>query len=267
MRRAARPRGGLAALPTSLVGLGAALAGCGHKPAPPPRPGPKVSPSLVTRRPITDDPGERDDGLEVSSGKGHVEPARVEAGLAPIRDALSRCYPDRVGKRRWLAGHLALRWEVAADGAIARVLLTESDLGAWPIEQCVLAAARQAHFGAPIGGPAEVSLPLAFSLCTARAAGGCAGGAVVWDDEHSVRAVGRQLARLDACAAAGAMPGDVQITIYAGLHGRPASVGFASAVSELGDAWTACAASAVLAWHLPDPKGQVAKLAVRYRPR
>lgn len=252
------------------LGLGAALTSCGHKSAPPP--GPAVSPALVTRRPVADDPGERDDGLEVSSGKGHVEPAALEAGLAPYRDALSRCYTDRVGKRRWLAGHLGLRWEVAADGAITRVLLADSDLGAWSIEQCVLATARQARFGRPIGGPAEVSLPLAFSLCTAGTgvSAGCAGGTVTWDDEHSVRSVGRQLARLDACAAgatAGAAPEGVQITLYVGARGRVASVGFASAASELGDAWAACAEKAVLGWHLPDPKGQIAKLAVRYRPR
>jgi hypothetical protein len=302
---------------------GLALAGCGGaKPAEPPQ----VSPRLLTRTPVAD----TDDGVEVVSGKGHIEPAAVEAGLAPHRDALSRCYTQRVGKRRWLGGRLSLRWEVAADGAIEHLVLADSDLGAWPIEKCVLEAAREASFGKPVGGPAEVSLPLEFSP-TGRPA-----SPVIWDDDQSLRAVGGQLVGLDACAEgkagdqgegkaggkgdgkigakiegkggakagakagakiegkagakiegkagakiegkagakiegkAGAkieLPDDVRITLYVGPRGRAESVGFASARAELDPEWADCAEKAALAWRLPDPRGQVAKLAVRYRPR
>lgn len=237
--------------------LGLALAGCG---APKPAEPPQVSPRLLTRTPVADtDP---DDGVEVLSGKGHVEPAAVEAGLAPHRDAVSRCYTQRVGKRRWLGGRLSLRWEVAADGTIEHLLLADSDLGAWPIERCVLEAAREARFGTPVGGPAEVTLPLEF-WATGRPA-----NPAIWDDDQSLRAVGGQLAKLDACAKGKvAMPDEVRITLYVGPRGRAESVGFASPGAELDPDWADCAEKAALAWRLPDPRGQVAKLAVRYRPR
>jgi hypothetical protein len=236
---------------------GIALASCGGgKPAP--EPGPKISAVPLTRVPV-EEPPESDDGVQVITDKGHVEPAAVDAGIAPYREALSSCYTRRVGRRRWLGGHLSLRWEVAADGSIDRVLLADSDLGAWPVEKCVLEAARAASFGVPIGGAAEVTLPLEFS---AR------GTPVVWDDDQSVKAVGGQLAKLDACAKGKvAMPDDVRITVYVGPRGRAQSVGFASPTTVLDDAWATCAEKAALGWRLPDPRGQVTKLAVRYRPR
>jgi hypothetical protein len=205
------------------------------------------------------DDSEAEDGVQVISSKGHVEPRVVEAAIAPHRDALTACYLQRIGKRRWLGGHLMLRWEVAPDGTVDKVLLAENDLGAWPIEKCVLDLARQTSFGPPIGGAAEVTLPLTFS---ARGTPG------LWDDDTSAKAVGTQLAKLDVCARGKpAMPEDVVITIYVGARGRARSVGFASATSVLEDEWATCAEKAALAWHLPDPKGQVIKLAVRYRPR
>ena len=276
------------------LALGLALAGCGG--AKPVEPAPQVSSLPLTRAPVAE-PAETDDGVVVGSGKGHVEPAAVEAAIGPYRGELASCYTQRVGARRWLSGQLVVRWELAADGSLARVVLATSDLGAWPIERCVLDTARRAGFGTPIGGAAEVTLPLEFSLCqpvpVARGARpgqpgepphGCSvgGRAALWDEVASARAVGSQLAKLDACATSVAAatakprpaPDDVEITLYvarvgsrAGRRGRVESVGFASRTSEIDDAWAACAEKAALAWRLPDPGGQIVKLAVRYRPR
>jgi hypothetical protein len=233
-----------------------ALAACGSKP-PAADTGPTVSARPLTRVQVEEP--EADDGVVIAGGKGHVEPEVAVAAIAPHRDQLTACYLQRVGRRRWLGGHLVLRWEVAADGTVDRVLLADNDLGAWPVEKCVLELARDIQFGAPIGGPAEVTLPLAFSA---------KGSVGLWDDDQSAKAVGPQLAKLDACARGQPVtPKDVAITIYVGPRGKPLSVGFGSTASAIADAWATCAEKAVLAWHLPDPKGQVTKLAVRYRTR
>jgi hypothetical protein len=141
------------------------------------------------------------------------------------------------------------------------VKLAESDLGAWPIERCLLEVARAATFGKPTGGDADFSIPLDFSS---------RGRFNLWDELESLKAVGGgQVAALDACAKAkgvqGPPPEDVTITVYVGPQGKAQSVGFASARSVLEDAWAECAEKAALAWRLPDPRGAVAKLAVRYR--
>jgi hypothetical protein len=239
-----------------LCAVGVAVSACGG-PAVRPDPAPTVSAIPLTRVAVPEPAA--DDDVELVTGKGHVEPAVVEAAIAPRRDELTACYLDRVGKRRWLGGQLVLRWDVAADGALTQVVLAESDLGAWPIEKCVLELARAMTFGPPLGGAAEVVLPLTLA---AR------GRAAQWDDAQAEKAVGAQLGKLDGCARGKiAAPDDVVITAYVGPRGRVQSVGFASPHRALDDAWAACAEKLVHAWHLPDPKGQITKLAVRYRPR
>ena len=228
---------------------------------------PQVSAVPLTRVPVED---EADDGVQLVHDKGHMEPSAVEAGLAPHRGALTGCYTQRVGQRTWLGGHVVLRWEIEADGMVARVLLAESDLGAWPVENCLLEVARAAQFGKPVGGRAELTLPLELA---AR------GKPEVWDAAQSAEAIGGQLARLDSCAKGKvAMPDDVSITLYVDRRGRTESVGFASPTTMLDDSWAACAEKAALDWRVPDPKaarrpkaarpprGQMTKLAVRYRP-
>jgi hypothetical protein len=238
-----------------VAGAASAIAACGGsaKPAPPP----ELSARPVTRV-ATEEP-EADDGVQVIASKGHMDPRAVDAGIAPHRAALIACYTERVGRRRWLGGHALLRWEVAADGAITRVLLVSSDLGAWPVEKCLLEVARATTFGKPVGGAAaELLLPLEFSAH---------GQPPLWDVEQSAQAIGGQLTKLAACAKGTAPPTEVAITLYVGPRGRVESVGFASATTSIDEAWATCAEKTALAWQLPDPKGQVTKLAVRYRPR
>ncbi len=221
------------------------------------RPAEPAEPRAV-RVPIEDE--ELEDGVEITSTRGRMDPAVVETGIEPHKEGLGDCYMSRVGQRRWLGGRVSIHWDIKRDGTIAAVKLVESDLGAWPIEKCLLDIARAATFGKPIGGDADFSIPLDFS---AR------GRPAIWDEDESLKAVGGQLAKLDECAKAkgvkGPPPEDVTVTLYAGPFGKVQSVGFASPRSVLDDAWAECAEKAALAWRLPDPRGTIAKLAIRYR--
>ena len=197
-------------------------------------------------------------GVTVLNSKGRMEQAAVEEGIKPHEAELSDCYMTKVGRRRWLGGHVQIHWDIKADGVLAAVKLAESDLGAWPIEKCLLDVARSATFARPIGGPADFVLPLDFTP---------KGGAQVWDEDKSLRAVGGQLAKLDACAKKPkvVVPDDVVITVYVGPQGKAQSVGFSSAASEIEDKWAECATKTATAWRLPDPRGQTAKLSIKYR--
>jgi hypothetical protein len=242
------------------VGLALGAAGCGSAP-PPVDPGPTISATPLTRVAVTED---ADDGGQVVSDKGHLEPAAVDAALASRRAELTRCYTQKVGRRTWLGGKVVLRWAVAADGTLTSVRITESDLGAWPIERCLLDIARQAMFGTPVGGPAELTLP--FELSVAKPLPVALPPAFA-EDAPRAKLIASQLAKLDGCAKGKVVaPGDVVVTIYAGSRGRALSVGFAS-TTDVDDAWSACAEKTALGWRLPESKGQVTKLALRYRPR
>ncbi len=230
--------------------------GCGSSPPPKPAAA-EPPPPRSTRTPVEDEP---DDGVDIIGSKGHMDPAVVDAALEPHKQDLSACYTTRVGKRRWLGGHVALQWDINKAGVITSVKLSESDLGAWSIEKCLLEIARTASFGKPTGGDADVMVPLDFAS---------KGRSSVWDEDQGLKAVGGQLAKLDDCAKAkgvkGGPPDDVTVTVYVGPQGKAQSVGFASAKSELDPVWAECAEKAAMAWRLPDPRGTVAKLAVRYR--
>ena len=233
-----------------------AVLACGGNAAPPPA-APREPVQRTRTEPVSDD--EPEDGVEILSTRGRMDPQLVDAALAPHKEALFDCYMSRVGRRRWLGGHVALHWDINRSGEITAVKLAESDLGAWQIEKCMLEIARAAAFPKPTGGDADFSVPLDFKA-TSRA--------TAWDEDQSLRAVGGQLAKLDECAKAkgvSALPHDVTVTVYVGPQGKAQSVGFASPKSILEDAWGDCAEKTALAWRLPDPKGTIAKLAVRYR--
>jgi|HubBroStandDraft_6_1064221.scaffolds.fasta_scaffold212553_2 hypothetical protein len=237
--------------------LAIALWACGGKPPPPPPP-PAPPPAPVAKRvPIEDSDNDTDEHVTIVHAHGHMEKEAVEAGIAPHQDEMSECYTKLYNRRRWLGGHVLIHWDIKRDGTITAVkLMAESDLGAWPIEKCLLDVARAATFDKPVGGDADFTLPLDF---TAK------GTTVPWTDDQAVKAVGKQLVKLDACGKKEIPPDDVTITLYVGPHGRAQSAGFSSDKSEIPDKWADCAIKAVMAWRLPDPHGIVAKAAVKYR--
>ena len=226
---------------------------CGGKAAPAEKTEPVISATPTTRVPVEDDDSE--EGVQIINARGHMDPKVVETGIAPHTQALAECYTTQLKKRRWLGGHVVLHWDIAKNGTVTAVRLAESDLGAWPIEKCLLDVARLAEFGPPINGDADFQIPLDFAA---------KGRLTTWDEDQAIRAVGGQLVKLDSCATKKvASPSDVTVTVYVGPGGKAQSVGFAS-TAVIDDAWAECAAKAALALRLPDPKGQIAKLAVKY---
>lgn len=237
----------------------------------------------VTRVAIEDESKDEpaEEGVTFVKTKGSIAKEAIEAGLAPHTAALSDCYTTKVGKRRWLGGHVVLHWDLKADGTVTSVKLVESDLGAWAVEKCLLETAWQASFGRPSGGDTEFTVPLDFSPPS---------GTQIWDEDKALRAVGGQLAKLDECekpdpkpkkkkpapkpvkpdksdkpARPETPPSNVVVTVYVGPQGKAQSVGFSSPTSEVGEQWAACAEAAAMSWRLPDPRGQIAKLAIRYK--
>jgi hypothetical protein len=275
------------AVPILLVAT--ACGGGGAKP-PPPEP-PKPVEQKVTRVPIETNEDEPEDGVTFMNKKGTISKEKIDAGLAPHQQAMMDCYTTKVGKRRFVGGEVRLMWLLKADGAIKSVKI-DSNLGAWDIEKCLLDIAWSATFEKPTGNDAEFEIPLNFAATRSTA---------VWDEDMVLRAVGGQLAQLDECPdgpkpknppkgkkapkkvkappkkapppeEAGPPerpeprpPKNVTVTMYIGPLGKTQSIGFSSPTSELGPKWATCASAVAASWRLPDPKGQIAKLAIRYK--
>ncbi len=252
----------------SLIGvagltLATMLCGCGNSPKPvasaverPPRERPP------TRHIVEQQDDDENTDMQLTSSHGTMDPAAIEKAMAGHTTALADCYTEQVGTRRWLGGEVKLHWRIDGNGTLTSVALGDGDLGAWPIEKCMLEIARTIAFPKPKGGKTEFTVPLQFSA---------KGKAVVWDADRSLAAIGGQTKKLDECrklaklsaASNEAEPTTIAITIYAGPGGKAHSVGFATTAGlPPADDWFDCVEKIALGWRLPDPRGQYSKLAI-----
>jgi TonB family protein len=238
-------------VPIAAVAMAVSASACGGAPART-RAAPAIGDSEPT--PVVDD--DPDDGLELLSTQGHLDPDAVRRAIEPHAVSLEACYRERVERRRWLGGEVEITWEVAADGVVTSARLSRSDLGAWAIEKCVLGVAERIAFGAPKGGPTHVAAPLSFSAGSA---------ALAWDDRKATRAMASKPKELETCAKRGQEPTNVSVTVYVGPRGKVQSVGFGSP-SGIDPAWADCAAELAMQWVVDDPRGHVAKLSFLYNP-
>jgi len=262
------------------------LLGCGGSKPPPEKPEEKKV-SLPPPQPEEDEP---EDGVTFKKQKGQISQEAIEAGLAPIKEAMTDCYNSRVGKRKWLGGEVNLKWELKADGSVKSVKITASNVGDWAVEKCLLDLAWNATFEKPSGGDADFDLPLTFTPTRITQD---------WDDDKSLKAIGGQLAQLDDCPEGPKpkgpvkkakkpkkkpppkkvadkkdekperpepkAPSNVLVTVYVGPQGKTQAIGFSSPTSEIGNKWAMCAEKIAAAWRLPDPKGAIAKLKITYK--
>lgn len=250
------------------AGFATALCSCGG--AKPPD-GDTSSSGYRTRTTRAEDP---DDGVSLTTSRGVLEPEQIRATVEPHSEEFSSCYISRVGDRRWLGGKLQLQWQLDASGAVQSVHVNENDLGAWPVEKCVLTAARRLKFPPPRGGATDFTVPLEFSAT---------GSAAIWDEAKSAAALAPHLGKLSACAeppagttASGSpdaaapepsAPAEVTLALYLGSQGQVLSAGFAvEEPTGFSERWAECAYAAALTWKLAEPRVPVAKLTVRYTP-
>jgi TonB family protein len=210
------------------------------------------------RTPPVDD--ESEDGVEIESSKGHLEPHQIEAGVRPHQGALSACYHDQLKATRFVGGSIELSFVVRPDGAVDTVKLSKGDLGSWPVERCMLEVGRAMRFAAPRGkAAAEFTLPLDFQSGK--------GNVIWWPDEVADAAMVKHAADLDACSdEAEGSPRDVWVTLYVGPRGQVKSIGFASPGRPIDDGWAECVVEKSARWALTDPRGKIAKAGFRYRP-
>lgn len=256
--------------PALLTGAALALAGCGGgqtSPAEEPagatedddddRTGPRraMSPDLDEDENDTDP-----DGAQIEGLRGRLERYDIEQGFNPHANALSACFTRKVGKQRYLGGEVEFKFVVARDGTVKAVHFLRSDLGAWPMEKCMLDIARAMNFAKPKGGgDADFTIPLAFD---ARQQ------VVFWNETRGAEEVddARRM-ELEGCAEEAGVPDprNIWITIYIGTRGKVMSAGFASPDGPLADEWAECAAAKIGAWQLSDPRGR-AKMWYQYNP-
>jgi TonB family protein len=191
--------------------------------------------------------------MEVSGLRGELAAEEIERGLAPASGGLTACFEKEARGKRFLGGAIELRFRVDRSGAVKWVQMARSDLGAWPVERCLLEVARGLQFARPRGGEAEFSVPLEFAAARPVQS---------WDEARVQEETRKKLAELGRCSGA---PERAAVTLYVANRGRVESVGFAYAGEvPVGPEWAECAAEVARRWQFSDPRGRVAKLTFEY---
>ncbi len=233
------------------------LAACGGSSTPAEEPGGDPHANSKVFHADDDEEEEEDDGVEVVGSRGKMAESAIQDGLEPHATTLQECFTTLAEEQKYLGGKVDLHWELDAEGGLVAANVETGDLGAWPVERCMLETARAITWAKPKGGPAGFTIPLEFSGSKS---------VLWWDEDRGNATVSKRVVELDSCDTAAARPTNVLITLYVGTRGQVQQAGFSSE-QVIDDAWSECAHTLLMSWVLTDPKGKIAKLAFWWNPQ
>ncbi|HEY3351770.1 MAG TPA: AgmX/PglI C-terminal domain-containing protein [Polyangia bacterium] len=223
-----------------------ALLACGSSPPPPAR-GPAEPPA--PDRPSQEAAPAADDGMRLGGDGllGTLDETDINRVMQPKLEAFGECFSKhkRLG---YVGGTVTLKYRVARDGGVKKLGYV-SDLGAFAVERCVLAIAKDVRFPRPKGGEAELEFPASFRPKQRHR---------VWDGDKISADVHRHERELKTCAGA---PASYQLTFYIGAGGKTSSVGFSSPEPWGAgmEAYAECVTAKAGGWRFTDPLGEITK--------
>jgi len=231
----------------ALLLMAQALVGCG---SPPPPKAPAREERVIEPPPSkAGEEGRQDDGMTLSGDGvlGSVDEDAVQRVMQPALERFGECF-NKEKRFPYIGGTITLRYRIARDGSVKR-LGFQSDVGAWEVERCVVAAASELRFPVPKGGEAEFEYPVVFRPKHRHK---------VWDSQRISADVHRQEGQLSMCAGA---PSEFVLTFYIGAGGKTTSVGF-STTDRWGkgtEAFAECVVEKARGWRFTDPLGEITK--------
>ncbi len=180
-------------------------------------------------------------GMSVDNQMGVLETADVEDTLQARLDDVRACY-ERAGKaQEYAGGRVLLRFMVAGDGRVDDVLVTESTLGNYAVERCVVDIGRHVVFDAPSGHRSTTfDYPIEFRSTNAMPV-------LDIDGLKIDRDVAAFLPQLASCGPLA--KDDVAAIMYIEPNGFPGSVGLA-APAALDEGAATCAVQAIRGWKM-----------------
>ena len=172
---------------------------------------------------------------------------------------LTSCYGEAGPAMGFASGPVTLRFLVDNRGSTTEVLVTETQLGSYEAERCLLAVGRTISFPRPQGNAtAQIEYTLEFRSTGAIAVMELAPAEL----ELELPALHARLAA--ACEHLGA--DEVAATLYIDAQGTVRSIGLASA-SAIDDEAGTCVSGAIRRWNvrLPAVQGGVGRVTVPLR--
>lgn len=210
------------------------------------------------RTPGMNDDDDDDDGVSIEGLKGTLSTYDIAKGIKPHSTALAMCFQQESKRNAYLGGDIELSFTIATDGSVKSVHASQSSVGSWAVEQCLLSVGKEMEFRQPKGGEADFTIPLEFDSRRSTQ---------WWAEERADKELGAKPSELAECSKNAPDPSNVWVTLYLGNRGLVTSAGFATPDAQGVDpAWADCAAAKIQSWTLSDPRGKIAKLGFRYNP-
>jgi TonB family protein len=186
----------------------------------------------------------------VVSGSGLSGTLTDDQMAAPIEqrmDEFQRCRDTKLPQ--YVGGQVELHLTIDPSGEVRRATVSDSTLGNFTTERCILAIARKLHFSRPKGGQAEFTYPIPFAQ-----------GSRVreWDAARLAPEMSRHRKELAACGA----KTPYALTVYVGAGGKVTSVGLASS-AEMDEGPARCLVERTAGFRFADPLGQAARAQYR----
>jgi hypothetical protein len=183
------------------------------------------------------------DGLEISLQHGVIRQEAAQEAVMRRWPDLTRCYGEAGPAMGFAAGAVTLRFVVDPRGATAEVRVTESQLGNFEAERCLLSVGRTIQFPRPLGNAsATVDYTLEFRSTGDIPVVELPPGTLDPDLPSLFAHLHTECGRLGA--------DEVQATLYMDAAGAVRSVGLA-ATSALDDEAARCISAAIRGWAAP----------------
>ena len=201
------------------------------------------------------------DGMQVSGSGlvGQLDAPACEKVLREAAPEVKKCYEEAASRLFYLGGRLTAKLTIGASGQPRTVALTQSTVGSYEVERCIVTALGKLHFPPPKGGDGELTYPVEFAAKTP----------VGSFSEQQV--LGKlDVAKLKPCQAKAKKPkagdkiaavGAMHATLYIGPGGQVTAVGF-SAEDPIDDGVARCLRDKIQAARLDDPLGKMVKASV-----
>ena len=222
------------------------IAGCGPAPTRP------DEPESFEHKPPPDDPKRNANDFAVEGLMGRISEFAVQSVIETHMAGINNCFKQVGGS--YVSGEVQLSFEVGTDGRVKTVFVSQSSLGAFAVEDCLVQTTRFLEFPPPEGGPARFIYPFSWNEPGRRLSQPVE---VSW----GYATMRKHRDALRQCRTRHTFEGPFHVTLYAGARGRVLSAGFHTNLPP-GDRFPACVYETLSTMAFPDPGAAIYKYSI-----
>lgn len=183
---------------------------------------------------------------------GQISEFAVQSVMETQMAGFNNCFKHVAGS--YVSGEVQLSFKVNTDGRVKEVFVSQSTLGSWPVEDCLVQTARFLEFPPPEGGPARFIYPFMWNQAGRRLS-------QTMDASWGYPTLRKNRDTIRACRSTHRFEGPFHVTLYVGARGKVLSAGM-HANMDSGDRFPACVVENIEAMTFPDPGSATAKYSI-----